>query len=145
LNTRSDVGPLKNKFLIIFDYDETLVYSDGKHEDFTILKQLQDLGADLCIASKNDKFYMENQLSAHSISDFFRYVMADFRPKVYQIKHILWNYERQGISFDRMFFIDDYEPNIESARSEFPEINCILFGSDIHSIDELLRIVQDQI
>ena len=133
---------LKNKILIIFDYDETLVYSDGRHEDFASLEQLQDLGSELCIASRNDRYNMENQLSALSISDFFTFVMVDFRPKFYQIKHILWKYEQQGISFDTLYFVDDHEPNIKRVRKEIPEINCIHFGVDIQSINELVGIVQ---
>lgn len=133
-----------NKILIIFDYDETLVHSDGRLEEFSSLEQLRDLGTELCIASRNDRYYMENQLSVLSISDIFTFVMADFRPKIYQIKHILWNYQRQGMSFDKIIFVDDHEPNIKRVRKEIPEVNCIQFGFDIQSVDELIVIVQSR-
>ena len=113
---------MKNNTLLIFDYDETLVNADGNHEDFSILKQLHDSGVELCIASRNDRYHLKNQLTALSISDFFTHTMADFRPKIYQIKHILWVYEQKGMSLENIFFIDDHEPNLERVRQELPKI-----------------------
>jgi predicted enzyme involved in methoxymalonyl-ACP biosynthesis len=140
---RENAGLSPINMLIILDYDETLVHTDGSQEDFTIIKQLHDEGIEFCIASRNDKYHLENQLTNHSIIDFFTYIMADFRPKFIQIKHILWLYEKNGLSFDDTIFIDDHRPNLERVRQELPNIHCIHFGSEIYSLNELESILHN--
>ena len=134
-------GKLICDVLIVLDFDDTLLHKDGHQEDFTILAKLQELGVELCIASRNDRYHLEGQLSQLKIQDYFRYVMADFRPKSYQIKHLLWLYKQLDCQFGKVLFVDDFLPNITRVREDLPEVICLRFGQDIQSLTELLELV----
>ncbi|MFX1483488.1 MAG: HAD family hydrolase [Promethearchaeota archaeon] len=124
------------------DFDDTLVNAAGKHEDFAVLAKLRKMGVELCITSRNDRYHLEIRLNQLSLQDCFRYVMADFRPKSYQIKHLLWLYEKRGCQFNEVLFVDDHLPNILRVREDIPEIKSYQFGHDISSLAELLELVQ---
>lgn len=117
------------------------MHADGKEEDFSVLARLDQLGAELCIVSRNDRYHLENQLEILSIRKHFRFVMADFRPKSYQVKHLLWLYHKLGCQFSKILFVDDYHLNIQRVRKDFPEIFCYQFGLDIQSLEELTELV----
>ncbi len=134
-------GKLTCEILIVLDFDDTLLHKDGRQEDYAILEKLQQLGAELCIASRNDRYHLENQLTQLNIQDYFRYVMADFRPKSYQVKHILWLYKQEDCEFGKVLFVDDYLPNIDRVRQDNPSVHCFQFGQDIHSLAELIELV----
>ncbi|MGD9397925.1 MAG: HAD family hydrolase [Candidatus Thorarchaeota archaeon] len=136
-------GKTNNQTLIVFDFDGTLVFEDGTHEDFDVIRQLIQNGFETSIASRNDKYHVEHELDQLEISDLFTYVMADFRPKSYQLKHILWLFSRKGIEFAIVIFVDDYLPNIERIKADLPDVICYQYGVDISSITSLLQLVED--
>lgn len=115
------------------------MHTDGKLEDFTILSKLNELGVELSIVSRNDRYHLESQLNQLGIREYFRYVMADFRPKSIQLKHLLWLYEKMGCQFNKVLFVDDYFPNIERVRKDLPRIQCLQFGHEISSLSELIE------
>ena len=129
------------KTLVVFDFDGTLVFEDGSHEDFTLLEKLRHSNIDLAIASRNDAYHLDRSLKMLHLEKLFTYVMADFRPKSYQVRHILMIYSKQGIEFSTVFFIDDYLPNIERMRTDLPEIQSIQYGNDINSIADILSLL----
>jgi HAD superfamily phosphatase (TIGR01681 family) len=134
-------GKLTCKILIVLDFDDTLLHKDGRSEDFTILENLQQIGSELCIASRNDRYHLEKQLARLNVRDYFRYVMADFRPKSYQIRHILMLYKKENCEFQKIFFVDDYSPNIERVRQDIPCIHSYQYGKDIQRLSELIELV----
>lgn len=130
-------GRMNNRSLVVLDFDGTLVFEDGSHEDFGIVRELIKSGVETAIASRNDKYHLERQLVELGISDLFTHVMADFRPKSYQMKDILRLFSKQGIEFSRVYFVDDYFPNIERMRNDLPEIHSFQYGKDILSLTDL--------
>ena len=126
--------------LFVFDYDGTLVHENDRTEHLDVLDDLKEHGFELAIASRNHMFYVERGLETHSIKDLFSFIMADFRPKSIQIRHILFEYEKRGISIEKVCFIDDHAPNIERVRKDLPEVQAYLFGSDIHSLSDLFTM-----
>jgi len=129
------------KTLIVFDFDGTLVFDDGSHEDFSILEKLHDSNIELAIASRNDKYQLDRSLKMLSIENIFTYSIADFRPKSYQVRHILMMYSKHGIEFSQVFFIDDYLPNIERMRNDLPSVHSMQYGEDISSFADILSLV----
>lgn len=132
-------GKTSDQTLIVFDFDGTLVFEDGSHEDFDVIRQLVQKGFETAIASRNDKYEIELKLDQLEISDLFSFVLADFRPKSIQLKHILWLYSKKGITFSTIIFIDDYLPNIVRMKVDLPNVTCFQYGVDIPSISSLLH------
>jgi len=131
-------GRMNNQTLVVLDFDGTLVFEDGSHEDFGILRELIKSGVETAIASRNDKYHLVRRLNELGISDLFTHVMADFRPKSYQMKHILWLFSKQNIEFSGVYFVDDYLPNIERMRNDLPEVHCLQYGKDLSTLSDLL-------
>lgn len=136
----NESGKTNSQTLIVFDFDDTLVFGEGKHEDFDVIRQLIEMGSEISIASRNDKYNIEHRLDSLGITDLFTYVMADFRPKSYQLKHILWLYSKKGIEFTNVIFVDDHLPNIERVKVDLPDVACYQYGVDIASIASLLQL-----
>ncbi len=135
-------GKTNSQTLVVFDFDGTLVFEDGTHEEFDVIRQLLQNGFETSIASRNDKYHVEHQLESLGITKLFTYVMADFRPKSYQLRHIIWLYSKQGVEFSNVIFVDDYLPNIERIRVDLPNVTCYQYGVDIASIASLLQLLQ---
>jgi predicted phosphatase len=134
-------GRLHCNILTVLDFDETLARANGGNEDFTVLTRLRQLGVELCVASRNDRYHLENQLRHLKIRSCFRYIMADFRPKSYQLKHLLWLYGKMGCQFKKVLFVDDFLPNIRQVRKDLPNVQCFQFGCDIHSLVDLIELM----
>lgn len=139
----SGSGKTNSQTLIVFDFDGTLVFEDGTLEDFDVIRQLIQTGVETSIASRNDKYHVEQKLDQLEISDLFTFVMADFRPKSYQMKHILWLYLQRGTEFSNVVFVDDYLPNIEKMKVDLPHVTCYQYGVDIASISSLVQLAND--
>ncbi|MBN2230624.1 MAG: hypothetical protein JW779_13630 [Candidatus Thorarchaeota archaeon] len=133
-------GRLKCDVLIALDFDDTLVHTD-RSEDFSVLSRLRELGVELCIASRNDNYYLERQLRDLEIREHFRFIMADFRPKSIQLRHILWLYGKLDCLFTKILFVDDHLPNIERVREELPNVSCYQFGQDIVQLSQMIDLV----
>ncbi len=127
--------------LVVFDFDGTLVFDDGSHEDFDIIRKMIASGIETAISSRNDKYHLERRLAELGISDLFTHTMADFRPKSFQMKHILWLFSKQKIEFSKVYFVDDYLPNIERIRQDLPEVISFHYGEDISTLADLFDIV----
>lgn len=130
-------GHAENNVLLILDLDGTLIHEDGSHEDFSILRQLRREGVELCLASRNDMYHVLNILDSHGIRDLFTFVVADFRPKGFQVRDILKKYRSEDLVFGKVLFIDDYPQNIENVTSLVDCAECLLFGCDIESLDDV--------
>ena len=137
----NESGKMSKDLLIILDYDGTLVFGDGTHEDFDLLRDLRDSATELTIASRNDKYRLDRALVNLGIDDLFTYVMADFRPKSYQARHILMLYSNRGVTFSKTVFVDDHHSNIERMRLDVPEIQSLRYGEDICSLADLHVII----
>lgn len=128
--------------LLVLDLDGTLVYRDGTHEDFKFINQLRNSGVRICMATRNDRYVAESRIDILGVRDQFDYVMSDFRPKSIQVRHILYNYRLEGVTFDRVIFVDDYEPNTLRMKRDMPDVETLRFGHDIRSLHELLGIIE---
>ena len=134
----NESGKMNSQTLVVLDFDGTLVFEDGSHEDFDLLRKLMKSGVETAIASRNDKYHLERRLDALGISELFTYVMADFRPKSYQMKHIIWLFQKQNKEFSRGYFVDDYLTNIERMRNDLPEVHCFQYGKDFSSLADFV-------
>ncbi len=136
---KGESGKTIRPSLVVFDFDETLVNEDGETEANELLNSLRSNGVELAIASRNDNYQLLKQLLALNLRNHFKYIMADFRPKSFMIRHILWLYDIEDIHFDRVLFIDDYLPNVEEVKRSIPHIISLHFGEDIHRLMEVQR------
>ena len=134
-------GEMTKQTLVIFDLDGTLIHEDGGLEDFSVLSRLKNENCVLAIASRNDYFHAIEVLSKYDMIDYFEYIMADFRPKVYQVREIMNFARRDGIDFSDVVFIDDYLPNIQRIKFEEPLVIAYHFGDEICSLEELHELL----
>ena len=123
--------------LVIFDFDDTLVHSDGSTEDFSILSEIKKGGFDLAIASRNHTYHVMEQLMKLEIQHFFKYIMADFRPKVFQIREMIFESQKEGMEFQHIVFIDDHLPHIERIIQDEPDILTFHFGEEVKNLEDV--------
>ena len=123
--------------LVVFDFDDTLVHSDGLIEDFSSLSEMVEAGIILAIASRNNTYYVDERLLNLGIQHLFKYVVADFRPKVFQIREMVFESRKEGIEYQSIVFIDDYLPNIERIMRDEPDIITLHFGEVVKTLDEV--------
>jgi HAD superfamily phosphatase (TIGR01681 family) len=133
---------MNKQCLVILDLDGTLIHPEDQHEDFSILSKMVDRGYILAIASRNDHYRVMEVLQEFNIIEYFKYVMADFRPKVYQIREIITLSNEEGMKFDEVVFVDDYQPNIERVNLDEPDVITYQFGEAIHNLAELVRVLE---
>lgn len=125
------------KNLVILDFDNTLIHETDTNKNIETVRKIKNEGMELCLATRNDLFSIEDELYEYGLNNLFTLIMADFRPKNYQIRHILWIYEKKGKKFDNILFIDDYEPNIELVRRNVPDVKSLIYGKDIRNLEDL--------
>ncbi len=130
-------GKMSKDILVVLDFDGTMVFGDGTHEDFDLLRKFHESRITLAIASRNDMYRLDRLLATLGIDDLFTFVMADFRPKTYQLRHILMLFEEQGIRFSKVFFVDDHVSHIDRMRADEPEVQSLIYGKDISSFADL--------
>ncbi len=128
--------------IVILDLDETLVRRDGSHDDLAALRTLREMGVELCLASRNDLYHAEDVLQSLQVRELFSLVMADFRPKWIQVRHILTHYETRGLSIGRVVFVDDYGPNVMEVRRHLPDVIALQYGVDIRELSEILEQIR---
>lgn len=134
-------GQSENDVLLILDLDGTLIHEDGTNEDFSILTLLRQRGVEICLASRNDLYHVYNVLDSLNIRELFTYVVADFRPKGCQVRHIVSKYRNEGMMFRRVLFVDDFEQNVVSVKSLVDNVECLLFGQDLQSMNDILELI----
>lgn len=107
--------------LLILDFDDTLVTRDVPP---TVLEQgvpdllarLHKNGIFLAIASRNPPHVVEKGLKSLNLRRYFRIVMADYRPKQYQVKHIWYLLtSRSRHPIRTIVFLDDSLENCASV------------------------------
>ena len=133
------------KTLVIFDLDETLIMSNkDDHDVHEILGKLLEKGVTMAVASRNDEYVALRRLEKENIVGFFDMIVADFRPKTFQVRDIVHSLAEKGAQFDRIMFVDDSESNIQDVRKRVPSVECYHFGKDITSLGDLEEIVLTQ-
>ncbi len=126
--------------LLIFDLDETLISNNGIDQEVkAILCTLASKNVEMAIASRNDQYVALDKLCENGIREYFSFVVADFRPKGFQVRDILNKYVKKNIKFGRIFFIDDAEHNVADVKKRVPEVQCLLFGHDIANLGEIIE------
>ncbi len=123
--------------LVILDYDDTIIHRDGHTENLNLLCDFKKNEVEFSLASRNHHYHVVRGLQKLDILDIFTYIMADFRPKSYQVRHILSNYENEGFDFNKVYFVDDYLPNIERVRKDEPSVSTIHFGIEASSFEDV--------
>ncbi|RDE15081.1 MAG: hypothetical protein C4K47_03240 [Candidatus Thorarchaeota archaeon] len=132
---------MTSRTLVVLDFDQTVLRTGHEEDGSAVLLKLKGMGVELCIASRNDRYSLHRKLESLFIDRAFRYVMSDFRPKFYQMRHILWLYSGSGIVFSRVIFVDDDLQNIEQMKANVPNIDCYQMGVDLQGIQDLPRVV----
>ncbi len=124
--------------LIVFDFDGTLVHEDGRTENLSLLIDLRKKGSELAISSRNHSYHVLRELRQLNILDIFTFVMADFRPKSYQIRDILYRFKLTRKKFETVYFVDDYSVNIDSVQSDLPSVITLHFGKEVSSLEDVI-------
>ncbi len=133
-----------SSILVVFDFDGTLVHENGRTENLSLLNDMKRKGIELAIASRNHKYQVIRELQRLGILVLFTSIMADFRPKSFQIRHILYDYKLSNRIFDYVYFVDDYQVNVERVIADLPEVTTIHFGKDVSSIEEFVAHIMEQ-
>ena len=129
------------RILVVLDFDQTILRKGREDDVSSALLKLKGIGVELCIASRNDRYSLRQKLESLGIDRVFRYVMSDFRPKFYQMRHILWLYSGESIAFSQVFFVDDDLNNIQRMKDNIPNVKCYQIGVDLQGIEDLTAIV----
>ncbi len=132
-------GSLSKPNLAVFDFDNTLVHTDGQTEDLSLLLELKEAGFYLAIASRNHAYHVEEQLAKLDIKHLFTFIMADFRPKIFQIREMLFESRKEGIEFQHVIFIDDYLPNIKRIEEDESQIITLHFGTTVKTLGDVKK------
>jgi FkbH-like protein len=122
-------APQKIKCLV-WDLDNTLwngilVEGDNvtiRREIARLLKELDERGILLSIASKNDYASAWQKLQQLGLADYFLYPQINWAPKSMSIKFIA---ERLNIGLDSFAFVDDSPFELEQVSRALPGISCI--------------------
>jgi FkbH-like protein len=120
----------KNVKCVVFDLDNTLwngVLIEGddvavSSEMIALLKQLDDRGVLLSIASKNDHDSAWKKLEALGLSEYFLYPQINWNPKSQSVKTIA---HRLNIGIDAMAFVDDNPFELDEVARISPEVVCV--------------------
>lgn len=128
--------------LIIFDFDGTLFHEDGRTENLSLLSDLRGEGYELAISSRNHSYHVRRELQKLNIFDIFTFVIADFRPKSFQIRDILYRFKLTGKEFKTVYFIDDYSVNIERVQSDLSFVITLHFGKDASSLEDVISRIE---
>jgi len=131
-----------NDILVVFDFDGTLVHEDGRTENLSLLKDLKRKGVELAIASRNHLHHVLRELNRLQIRDQFTFIMADFRPKSFQIREILYRYQQSNRSFKDVYFVDDYQVNIDKVNADLPSVTTIHFDVSVTSLEEAIAVME---
>lgn len=115
---------------VVWDLDNTLwkgILIEGdqvvvRPEVASLLKQLDDRGILLSVASKNDHASTWRKLQDLGLSEYFLYPQINWAPKAMNIKAIA---ERLNIGTDTFAFVDDNPFELDQVAQALPEVACI--------------------
>jgi len=124
------VAQQKTLKCVVFDLDNTiwdgvLVENDNvrlKANIIDVLKELDERGILLSIASKNTPELAWRQLEEFGIAEYFLYPQISWTPKSQGVKAIA---ERLNLGLDTFCFIDDNPFELEEISHALPMVTCI--------------------
>jgi FkbH-like protein len=120
----------KNVKCVVFDLDNTLwqgVLVEGDDvtvppQRVTLLKQLDERGILLSVASKNDHESAWKKLEELGLSEYFLYPQINWNSKSQSVKTIA---KRLNIGIDAIAFVDDNPFELDEVGKSCPEVVCI--------------------
>lgn len=115
---------------VVWDLDNTLwkgVLIEGdsvvvEPRTTQLLKQFDERGILLSIASKNDHAHAWEKLEKLGLAEYFLYPQINWLPKSLNVKTIA---ERLNIGIDTLAFIDDNPFELDQVGQALPEVVCI--------------------
>ena len=115
---------------VVFDLDNTLwngilIEDDNvavSSETIALLKQLDERGILLSIASKNDHESAWKKLQELGLSEYFLYPQINWNPKSQSVKTIA---QRLNIGIDAIAFVDDNSFELDEVARACPEVVCV--------------------
>jgi len=115
---------------VVWDLDNTLwdgIVSEGddvsvRPEIRNLLKEFDERGILLSIASKNEHSSAWQKLTELGLGEFFLYPQINWAPKSMSLKVIA---ERLNIGLDTFAFVDDSPFELEQVGQALPEVTCI--------------------
>jgi FkbH-like protein len=120
----------KNVKCIVFDLDNTLwrgVLIEGDDvvvppELIALLKQLDERGILLSVASKNDHDLAWRKLEELGLSEYFLYPQINWNPKSHSVKTIA---DRLNIGIDAVAMVDDNPFELDEVAGACPGVVCV--------------------
>jgi FkbH-like protein len=120
----------KNVKCVVFDLDNTLwngilIENDDvavPSEIVALLKQFDERGILLSIASKNDHNSAWKKLQELGLSEYFLYPQINWNPKSQSVKTIA---ERLNIGIDAIAFVDDNPFELDEVARACPQVTCV--------------------
>lgn len=106
---------------ILVEMEKTNHFPKLKENIISILKELDNRGILLSIASKNNENEVNSILKKLGIDNLFLFSQINWKPKSQNIKKIQ---ELLNIGLDSIGFIDDSEFELNEVQSQYPEISC---------------------
>ncbi|MBU7017452.1 MAG: magnesium-dependent phosphatase-1 [Theionarchaea archaeon] len=125
------------------DYDgKRVVLRGGVRE---VLEELRNRGIYVALASENRKIPVVSLLQRLNLGQYFNFLEVSWTEKDEMILRILKIFEEKNKDPGRVFFVDDFDYNIEIVQEnpELTHINCIN-ASELHSIKDVLDVVGRQ-
>jgi FkbH-like protein len=115
---------------VVWDLDNTLwqgILIEGdlvlpRPEVVQLLKQLDERGILLSIASKNDRASAWKKLEEFGLDEYFLYPQINWKPKSLNIQAIA---ERLNIGLDTFAFVDDNPFELDQVGRTIPEVTCV--------------------
>jgi magnesium-dependent phosphatase-1 len=107
-----------------------------------MLEFLRQRGAFISLASRNDPGPTLKLLDFLGVGEFFFQPQLCWKPKqesIAKIIKLLHKEKKLTVKPDEVLFVDDWPENINPVRKW--GATALLFGQDIHSFDELIRIL----
>lgn len=109
----------------------------------SLLEFLSKRGGHISVASRNDKGPTLELLDFMGIASYFEYPQLCWKPKEDSIKKIIKEIQKRdriNIKPEEVLFVDDWPENVAAVRKW--GATALLFGQDIHSFSDLIRILE---
>lgn len=110
-----------------------------------VLEELQKRGIYVALASENRKLPVIALLRRLGISQYFNFLEVSWTEKDEMILRILKTFEESEKDPGKIFFIDDFDYNIEIVQEnpELDHITCVNIA-ELNSLKDILNIVETQ-
>lgn len=131
--------------------ENTIVDHQGKkihlkEEARKVLEELHERNIFVALASQNRKLPVIALLRRLQLTPYFNFLEVSWTEKDEMIHNILGIFEKKGRDPGRVFFVDDFDYNLEivQANPELSHVTCIN-ASELDSLRDILDIVGTQI